>query len=73
MTIEDAAKILSQMYLTAPEKEQVVQIHLFGIKYATQLDGMPLHELSERAGISKSYGTEIRKGINLSRYVSLKP
>lgn len=72
MTIEEAAKILSQMYSTAPEKEKAVHVHLFGIKYADQLDGMPLGEIAERAKISTNYGTEIRKGINLSRYVSLR-
>ncbi|AZN97256.1 hypothetical protein EJ066_08115 [Mesorhizobium sp. M9A.F.Ca.ET.002.03.1.2] len=72
MKIEDAAKILAQMYSTAPDKEKAVHVHLFGIRYADELDGMPLQEIAVRAGISKNYGTEIRKGINLARYVALK-
>lgn len=72
MTIQDAAERLRNMYGTAPENQKVVQIHLFGIRYADQLDGMPLHELAERAGIPRSYGTEIRKGMNLARFVELK-
>ncbi|MEQ1935306.1 MAG: hypothetical protein ABL962_15710 [Fimbriimonadaceae bacterium] len=60
------------MYLNAPKGEQAVHVHLFGIKYADQVDGMPLKELAIEAGIPASYGTEIRKGINLAKYVSFK-
>jgi hypothetical protein len=72
MMIEDAAKILARMYSTAPDREKAMQVHLFGIKYAEHIDGMPLQELAGRAGIPESYGTEIRKGINLARHVRLK-
>lgn len=73
MTIDDAAKELSKMYREGiPNREQAVSVHLFGIKFATQLDGMPLKEIAIRAGISPAYATEIRKGINLARYVQLK-
>jgi hypothetical protein len=44
-------------------------VHLFGIKYADVLDGMPLKEIASRAGISGAYQTEIRKGMKLSKYV----
>ena len=73
MTISEAADILKNMYGTAPAGEQVAQVHLFGIRYASELEGMPLAEIVMRAGISQSYGTEIRKGIHLARYVVLKP
>ena len=72
MTIEQAAQILKEMYVKAQDKEKALSIHLFGIKYASEIDGMPLQEIAVRAGVPKSYGTEIRKGINLARYVSLK-
>ncbi len=39
MTIEQAATILMQMYKTAQHGERVVQIHLFGIRYADDLQG----------------------------------
>jgi len=67
MKIGDAAAILKKAYFGAPKGEQAVQVHLFGIKYADQIDGMPLKELAIQAGISETYGTEIRKGINLAK------
>ncbi len=72
MKIHDAADILKGMYQTAPEKEKAVHVHLFGIQYAEHIKGMALHELAELADIPRSYGTEIRKGINLARYVQLR-
>jgi hypothetical protein len=72
MSIDEAAKILSQMYNSALEGDQVLQIHLFGIKYSDELHGLPLSEIAVRARLPKSYGTEINKGRNLARYVSLK-
>lgn len=73
MTLDDAAKILANMYREgAARRETATHVHLFGIKYAEQLDGMPLTEVTARAGISDTYKTEIRKGMNLARYVRLK-
>lgn len=34
MTIDEAARKLRDMYDSAPDKEQVMHIHLFGVKYA---------------------------------------
>ena len=53
----------------APKGDKVVTIHLFGIKHASQLDGMNLQLLAERAGIGKSFGTELRKGVRLAEFV----
>jgi hypothetical protein len=73
MTIDQAAKLLAQMYRQgAATNEKAVYIHLFGIKYADELEGMSLPELTDRAGISDTYKTEIRKGMNLAKYVQLK-
>lgn len=69
MTREQAAEILGRMYATAPEREKVAHIHLFGIRYAREIDGMPLYDLAEEAGLKRSFGTEIRKGMKLARYV----
>lgn len=44
-------------------------MHLFGLRYADAIGDMSPNELAERAGIKRSYGTEIRKGIKLSKYV----
>ena len=73
MTVEEAAKILATMYAQGlPKREQALSVHLFGIKYSKQIENMSLPELAVRAGIPKTYATELRKGINLSRYVEVK-
>lgn len=72
MTIDEAAKILARMYETAPKNDKVARLHLFGIQYANLIEGMPVLELVERAGLRKSYRTEVNKGIRLSRHVQLK-
>jgi len=50
----------------------VIAIHLFGIRWASQLEGISCKEVAIRAGIHESYGTEIRKGVNLAEYVSIR-
>jgi 5-methylcytosine-specific restriction protein B len=72
MTIDEASKLLAKMYFGGGEKEKATQVHLFGIRYAKEIDGLPLKEVASRAGIPESYGTEIRKGINLAQHVTLK-
>ena len=69
MTIEEAAKHLAEMYQSAPPGEKVVMIHLFGSRHAHAIKTLNPKEIAVRAGIQESYGTEIRKGINLSKYV----
>lgn len=68
MTIDEAARRLREMY-NDPATGRVVSVHLFGIRYADELPGMNLKEVAERAGIPKSYGTEIGKGMTLADYV----
>lgn len=73
MTIEEAAKLLKTMVQQGKaNNEIVVHVHLFGIRYAEEIAGMSLQELTERAGISETYKTEIRKGMNLSRHVQVR-
>ena len=72
MKIEDASKLLRASYESAPKNGKAASVHLFGIRYSDELQGMPLGEVAEGAGIPKSYGTEIRKGMNLASYVELK-
>lgn len=72
MTISEAARLLNAMYFEGSAKgAAATAVHLFGIRYAAELDGMPLKEIAIRAGISPNYGTEIRKGVNLARYVRI--
>jgi hypothetical protein len=72
MLIGDLADELKRAYSTAPEDEKVVNIHLFAIKFAKEIEGKSCKDIAIRAGISKTYGTELRKGVNLAKYVRLK-
>ncbi|MCB0536026.1 MAG: hypothetical protein KDE33_00720 [Bacteroidetes bacterium] len=75
MTINDLGKALSDLYHNAPKGEAVAMIHLFGIKYAKELKENRFNkkEIARAADIPESFGTEISKGIKLSKYVILKP
>jgi hypothetical protein len=74
MTVDEAAALLAEMYRQGKaKKEASTYVHLFAIEYADQLDGISLAELTERAGISPNYRTELHKGIKLAQYVQLKP
>lgn len=74
MTIKELADKLQQMYTNAPKGEKVAMIHLFGIVYATEIQkcGFSKKEIAESAKISNKYGTEINKGVKLSKYVLVK-
>ena len=68
-----AAARLERMYNSAPSNEKAVRVHLFGIKHAEDLAGLNLKTVVKAAGLGESYSTEVRKGMNLARYVTLKP
>jgi hypothetical protein len=72
MTTEQLASIFKERYQTAPKGMVVTTIHLFGIEFATELDGQPLKEICIRADVPVSYYTELHKGIRLASYVSRK-
>ena len=69
--MNDLAGQLGQFCRSAGQGNKVVAIHLFGIKHASILDGADLHALAERAGIGRSFGTELRKGVRLAEYVQI--
>lgn len=72
MQINQASKILREMYQKADKKEKAVSIHLFGIKYAQQIEGISAKDIVIGADLPESYKTEVRKGINLAKYVEVK-
>ena len=72
MDIAELAFKLRDMYQSAPEREKAVQIHLFGIIHAVELDGVSLKDVLQISGLPLSYVTEVNKGKNLSKYVELK-
>ena len=73
--VEILGKDLKQMYENAPENEKTTMIHLFGIINGdTILDNyLNVAEIVRASGIQNSYQAEVRKGVKLSKYVSVKP
>jgi hypothetical protein len=63
---------LREAWEQAPEGEIVVRIHLFGIRHAAELQNVNLQALVLAAGIPKPYSTEVRKGMRLAEWVSVK-
>lgn len=74
MNESELGAILKTMYEKALEGEKVVNIHLFGIKYAPIIlkDNLNVKEIIRCSGISDTYATEVSKGIKLSDYVIVK-
>lgn len=75
MTFEELVQELVRAYHTAPHGKAVVMIHLFGIKYADEIinNEYSIRDLLDRAEVPQSYYPEIKKGVNLSRYVDIRP
>ncbi len=70
MTIDEAARKLAEMSQKgAVMNEKVAHIHLFAITYADEINSMSLPEVVALAGLPDTYKTELRKGINLAKYV----
>ena len=59
------------MYANAPNGDAVAMIHLFGIKYADEIkqNNYSKKDIIKRAGLPKSYDTELNKGVKLAEYV----
>ncbi len=72
MKINELAAELRRDVTTAPPGDRVVRIHLFGIRRASELDGVSLKELVQLAGIPDSYHTEVHKGMRLADWVTIK-
>jgi 5-methylcytosine-specific restriction protein B len=71
MTLKELGDKLNEMYSNAPNGDSVAMIHLFGIKYANEilLSRFSKKDIAIAASIPESYGTEISKGVKLSKYV----
>lgn len=70
--MSEIAEKLRRVVDAAPKGDKVVTIHLFGIQHAQRLNGVNLQDLAERAGIGKSFGTELRKGVRLAEFVEIR-
>jgi hypothetical protein len=71
-TLKDLGNLLEEMYSNAPKKEQVTMIHLFGVKYADDIQKVGIREVVEQSGIHSTYRTELSKAVKLAKYVSPK-
>jgi hypothetical protein len=71
MTLNELGIKLREMYENAPKGDSVAMIHLFGIIYAKEINNIEnsKKEIIEVSGISKSYITELSKGVKLADYV----
>jgi len=72
MRIEELANELADAYRRAAHGDKVVSIYLFGIRNAANIAGSSPYEIAVRAGLPRSYGTEIAKAIRLAEHVTLR-
>lgn len=74
MTLNELGTKLSEMYNNASKGNAVAMIHLFGIKYANEINKSEFskRDIIKQAGISSSYLTELTKGVKLADYVIVK-
>lgn len=70
MQIDKLGKLLADAVANAPKGDIAVTIHLFGIRYSDEI-GSSANQVAIAAGISEKYGTELRKGMKLAKYVTL--
>jgi len=71
MTENELGKILKEMYDDASSGEQLVKIHLFGVKYALVIcdNNYKTKDIIRASGLNPSYVAELNKGIKLAKYV----
>ena len=74
--LQTLATALADMRRSLPDGSKGTAAHLFGVAYAVDLDHLAmrtLKDLAEAAGLDRSIGAEIRKGVKLAPYVSVRP
>jgi hypothetical protein len=74
MTLNELGSKLREMYNNAPKGDAVAMIHLFGIKYASQINEGKIskRDIIKQSGLPKSFITELTKGVKLAAYVIQK-
>ena len=72
MTLKELGSKLFIAYSESARNEQIVSLHLFGIKYADDIKKFGIKEVVDESGIKSSLRTELNKGVNLAKYVKLK-
>ncbi len=71
LTIEDLIHVLKDMYNNPESTGKSMTPHLFGFKYGAIIENnnYSTETIAVGAGLTKSYGTEIRKGINIYKAI----
>ena len=70
MTLDEAARILSDMHKNAPRDDKTLYDLLFGIMYNDELEGLSSSAIAKRAGIE--IAPMVSLGRKLASYVTLK-
>ena len=72
---KDLGLILKKMYDSAGDKQQVVSIHMFAIKYGKIIleKNYKPSEIINFSGLNESYSSEVTKGINIYKFLSANP
>ena len=71
--INELAEILRIQYTNAPDREKVLSIHMFGIKYGKFIlenNNITIPKIIQLSGLPESYAVEVNKGVNI--YLSIK-
>lgn len=72
-SIDHLIQTLKVCYEDALKDEVKTSIHLFGIKFANELDDHSVNDIAEAATGHRSYGTELRVGMRLAKHVTVNP
>ncbi len=74
MTIKQLSSELSKGYNNAPKGRMVTMVHLFAIKFASEINNSEytVEDIVTASTVPNSYGIEVRKGIRLAEYVKVK-
>ena len=70
MTLDEAALMLRTIHGNAPHREQMLYVHLLGIMYADELEGLSVSEIVKLSGLGK-IDPELSSGRKLAPHVTL--
>lgn len=70
-TIDELATILKNMYNNPAGTGKAMAPQIFGLKYASIIDenSYSIADIVSKAGLQKSYGAEVQKGINIYKAI----
>lgn len=66
--VNELAEILKKQYNNAPDKEKVLSIHMFGLKYGEHImagKNIKISQIIALSGLPESYAVEVNKGVNI--------